>query len=288
MTSVRVLDTRVDVLTRDSLRARLADALDGSEQIAVSKLNTEFLLRARRDPSFAAVLERSALHVADGRGVLWAAHYLSPPSAGPAPLRPLFCVARAVATLVGMVIRPDSVAHPLPEHIPGTEAFDLMLDVAARGGHPVFVYGARPQVLEDALTVIEEAHPELIVAGGCPGYGVDEDDVVARIVDSGARMVFVALGSPAQESWIDRNLARMPDVRVAVGEGGTLDFLSGDVPLPPNWMRRSGLEWAWRLVTAPSRSASGSRMRRVFDAVVVFTAAVIAECMSGSRRSTDG
>ena len=73
-----------------------------------------------------------------------------------------------------------------------------------------------------------------------------------RICASGARVLLVAYGAPAQEYWIARNLARLQPC-VAVGVGGTFDYLSGTTPRAPAWMRGAGLEWLYRLVRQPWR-----------------------------------
>jgi N-acetylglucosaminyldiphosphoundecaprenol N-acetyl-beta-D-mannosaminyltransferase len=60
------------------------------------------------------------------------------------------------------------------------------------------------------------------------------------------------MGFPRQERWIAENLPRL-DVKVAVAEGGSLSFISGAIGRAPRWMRRSGLEWLYRLLRQPSR-----------------------------------
>jgi N-acetylglucosaminyldiphosphoundecaprenol N-acetyl-beta-D-mannosaminyltransferase len=69
---------------------------------------------------------------------------------------------------------------------------------------------------------------------------------------SGAEILFVAYGAPAQERWLARNRAAL-GVAVGMGVGGALDVLAGRVPRAPQWLRRLGLEWAWRLVREPWR-----------------------------------
>lgn len=283
--TVRVLGSRVDGLTRREFRAVLVDALaadadtshDRKPGLRVSKLNTEFLLRARRDPEFARTLEGSHVNIPDGRGVLWAAHFLGLPVSSRGVLGAAACSWQALYTLVAMVLSPRSISHPLPENIPGTDAFSLALDAASSVGAPIFVFGGRASVLDLAVARIARERPELRVAGARHGYDFVDGDIVDAVNQSGATVLFVALGSPAQERWIEHHLPQMPNVRVAIGEGGTLDFVAGEAPHAPQWMRRSGLEWAWRLATSPSRTGGVSRLRRVWDAVPVFILAVVGD-----------
>ena len=65
-------------------------------------------------------------------------------------------------------------------------------------------------------------------------------------------LLFVALGHIKQEKWIAENLEKIP-VHVAMGVGGSFDYLSGNVPRAPKWMRDLGLEWLFRLILQPWR-----------------------------------
>jgi N-acetylglucosaminyldiphosphoundecaprenol N-acetyl-beta-D-mannosaminyltransferase len=67
-------------------------------------------------------------------------------------------------------------------------------------------------------------------------------------------LLFVAFGSPRQETWIAKNLPRIPNVKRAIGVGGSFDFLSGRVRRAPRWLQRIGLEWFWRLLVQPWRA----------------------------------
>jgi N-acetylglucosaminyldiphosphoundecaprenol N-acetyl-beta-D-mannosaminyltransferase len=89
-------------------------------------------------------------------------------------------------------------------------------------------------------------------------------------------LLIVALGSPKQEYWIRDHLSRLKSVRVAVGEGGSLDFIAGEFRRAPRWMRESGLEWSWRLFMNKSKTKTGSRPRRVWNAVPLFICKVVA------------
>ena len=80
----------------------------------------------------------------------------------------------------------------------------------------------------------------------------EEDDIVALVNASGADILFVAYGAPNQDKWIARNLPRL-NVRVAMGVGGSLDFIAGVTKRAPVWMRSAGIEWLHRLIRQPWR-----------------------------------
>ncbi|MEL6956391.1 MAG: WecB/TagA/CpsF family glycosyltransferase, partial [Pseudomonadota bacterium] len=80
----------------------------------------------------------------------------------------------------------------------------------------------------------------------------EEDDVIAEINASGARVVFVAFGVPEQDIWLARVRHRL-HAPVVLGVGGLLDFVSGRIPRAPEWMRSAGIEWMYRLKCEPRR-----------------------------------
>ncbi|MFW5772992.1 MAG: WecB/TagA/CpsF family glycosyltransferase, partial [Phototrophicaceae bacterium] len=95
----------------------------------------------------------------------------------------------------------------------------------------------------------------------------DEDDIVARVNASDADVLFVAYGAPRQDKWIARNLPRL-NVAVAMGVGGSFDFIAGVMPRAPLWMQRAGIEWLYRLMLQPSRIGRMMRLPRFVLAVL--------------------
>ncbi|MEN8712110.1 MAG: WecB/TagA/CpsF family glycosyltransferase, partial [Arenicellales bacterium] len=99
-----------------------------------------------------------------------------------------------------------------------------------------------------------EFHPELQIAGTQDGYydASEEQAVIDQINESGASIIFVALGAPKQENWIHENKHRL-QASVLIGVGGLFDFYSGNISRAPVWLREVGLEWSWRLLKEPGR-----------------------------------
>jgi N-acetylglucosaminyldiphosphoundecaprenol N-acetyl-beta-D-mannosaminyltransferase len=79
------------------------------------------------------------------------------------------------------------------------------------------------------------------------------ETLAARIDESRAQILFLALGSPKQERWIARFGPQLPSLRVCQGIGGTLDILAGKTKRAPAFFRRLGLEWLYRLAAEPGR-----------------------------------
>ena len=136
----------------------------------------------------------------------------------------------------------------------GVELVEHLCVRAAREGVPVYFLGSAEGVAADAAAILEVRFPGLIVAGLRNGFFSMEDEaaIAQEIRASGARLLFVGLGSPRQEMFLARNLAAS-GAGAGIGVGGSLDVLSGRVARAPRLWRRLGLEWLYRLVREPRR-----------------------------------
>ncbi|MPR35963.1 WecB/TagA/CpsF family glycosyltransferase [Salmonirosea aquatica] len=142
------------------------------------------------------------------------------------------------------------------ERVTGLDFLPDLLDRACEEDLSVYFYGSTTDVLQATLHTCQQKFPSLKIAGTySPPFRAltseEEDLDVKRIVDSGAQLVFVALGCPRQEVWISRMRHRIP--AVLLGIGGALPVLAGKFSRAPNWMQRFGLEWLFRLSQEPTR-----------------------------------
>src|SRR5690625_3159422 len=197
-------------------------------------LNPEIVVQAASDEELATALRNAELTVADGVGVLWAA-------------------------------RRAGVA--LPGRVPGVELAQGLLQ---RGGPELSVYflGARPGVAERAADKAA-ARWGIRVAGYQHGYfdhQADRDRIVGAVADSGADLLLAGLGD-GQELFLARNLAAL-HVRLAIGVGGTIDVLAGEVLRTPEWTRRLGIEWLYRVGLDRSRWHRFPRLLRFMRMVM--------------------
>ena len=136
--------------------------------------------------------------------------------------------------------------------------------MSAREGYRIFLLGAGSGIAEEAAQALEKRHPGVNIAGTYAGSPKEEDFPQIRSLLESAQpdVLLVAYGAPRQDLWIrDHSLDLTPTVKVAMGVGGVLDYLSGHVPLAPTWIRRAGLEWLYRLIKQPWR---WRRILRVF------------------------
>jgi N-acetylglucosaminyldiphosphoundecaprenol N-acetyl-beta-D-mannosaminyltransferase len=231
LSSIDILGVRVDDVTMNEACDLAAGLIAAGGVHQFTTVNPEFIMLAHRDPEFAQVLERSALNVPDGTGVLWAARRQK---------------------------------HPLRERVAGV---DLVQQLCARGSAyqwRVFFLGARPGVAELAAACLAHKYPGLTVAGTYAGSPAREEEqqIVERIRRAEPDLLFVAYGAPAQDKWLARNLPLLwptnqtidPNIGlVGMGVGGSLDFIAGAQKRAPEWMQRVGLEWFYRLLREPTR-----------------------------------
>ena len=135
----------------------------------------------------------------------------------------------------------------------------LMLEVcaeAARKGLPIYLYGSNQTVLDDLGRRLRERWPDLVVAGAEPSKfrttsPQEKQEIAARIRASGAKLTFVGLGCPRQETFAHeyRDALGMPVIAV----GAAFDYHAGHVGEPPEWIQKRGLQWLYRLLQDPSR-----------------------------------
>ena len=161
----------------------------------------------------------------------------------------------------GIVLAGRFLGKPFPERVAGA---DFMEKFCRRlsGRHSVFLLGGRNGVVQKAANALQSMNPDLVIVGTYEGspHAHDAPEIITRIN---------AYGAPSQELWIHQYLPNLTSVRIAVGVGGTFDFLAGTIKRAPLWMRQVGLEWLWRLIQQPSR------IGRIMNAVIVFPVRVL-------------
>ena len=153
---------------------------------------------------------------------------------------------------VGILIASRLKGGAIQSRVTGVDMMDRLLEFASDEGKKVFMYGAKEEVVATAKAKIEEKYPSIRITGYSNGYTKDQDELVRKINESGAEIIFVALGSPRQELWIRDHMKDL-NVKVYQGVGGSFDVFAGNVKRAPSFFRKAGLEWFYRLITDPKR-----------------------------------
>ncbi|OHB76604.1 MAG: hypothetical protein A2Z25_06055 [Planctomycetes bacterium RBG_16_55_9] len=138
------------------------------------------------------------------------------------------------------------------ERCTGCDLFFKLLNLASRKGWGVYLLGASPKSNAAACSNLQKMYPSLKIVGAQDGYFEDSNAVVRQINRSGAKMLFVAMGSPKQEYWIwchRRSIA----ASFCMGVGGSLDIASGDLARAPKIFRATGTEFLYRLGQEPRK-----------------------------------
>jgi len=219
--SVRILGVRIHNLgAGDAVEMLMGLAREGEKHQVVT-VNPEFIMEAQTNPEFRDVLNDAELSLPDGVGILYASRLFG---------------------------------SPIRERVTGADTLEQICAAAAPRGLSVFLLGAAEGVADETGRILAARHPGLKVSGtysGSPDPS-DEEEILRRVNAANPHFLFVAYGSPRQELWISRNLHRL-NVAIAMGVGGTFDFISGRALRAPRWMRSAGLEWLHRLYREPSR-----------------------------------
>ena len=230
----------VAVAEAPSLAASLC--VPGRTWIAVS-FNPELVVQAERDPATAEALLDADLCYPDGVGAVWAAGR----QGGRAG------VARREG-VTGPEVAAEPAAGPL-ERVPGIDLAERVLQLAAEQSLAVYFLGAADGVAAEAARRQAELLPGLRVAGTHHGYfsPAEEDDVVRRVRESGARILLVAMGAPRQETLLHHHRDEL-GAAVALGVGGSFDVWAGTVKRAPTWTQKAKVEWLYRLASDPRRA----------------------------------
>lgn len=227
--SVQLLGVRVNNLTWPELMSFCEQALQQAEPQHIVTVNGEQILLAQENEEFMNAITEAELVIPDSTNVIW------------------------VSRLKG---------QPLKQRTPGTDFAIRLAELAAKNGKSLYLLGSKEGVAQAAAEQLTNAFPSLIIAGTSSAHP-DDTDVPATIKASGAAIVLVAYGAPAQNIWIEQHKAET-GAQILVGVGGALDMISGSLPRAPKLFRILYLEWLWRLILQPRRAG------RIWNAIVVF------------------
>ena len=154
----------------------------------------------------------------------------------------------------GLIAALKILHTPIQERIPGVEFTEHICKRASYEGWGIWFLGGAPGVAEGAASKLAEKYPGINISGTRDGFFADEesDDICRDISLSGAKILFVGLGVPKQEYWLEDNLAKT-GANVGMGIGGTMDVISGKLTRAPKIWQKLCLEWLYRTLQEPWR-----------------------------------
>lgn len=215
----------VDAVRFDEALLRIEQLVDARKGGVVFTPNVDHVVVAEREPRLRAAYARCNLSLPDGQPLVW------------------------TSGLLGL---------RLPERVSGSDVLRPLLELAARRKYRVYLLGAAPGVAEEAGRRLKEELGLEVCGTEGPKIGLrpepDEAAIVERVRAARPDLLLVFLGAPKAEVFLDR-IRDQVQPAVGVSLGASLDFYVGRVRRAPVWMRRTGLEWLFRLVQEPRRLA---------------------------------
>ncbi len=258
--SVNVAELQLHPWSKKQLLQILQQRISNHEQTFVTTPYSEFLFHALRDPAIRDLLNSADVAVPDGIGILWADYFLRQPFHFQSfYLKILEGWAQVVFTGAAILLRPRKLYRTFPEKIVGAELFWDLLKMAAENNFSVFLLGARGNTAEQVKTILQQQFPQLQIVG-TSNRAMTDPSIIEQVAAAQPDLLFVAFQPLLQEQWIADHLKSLP-TSLAIGLGGTFDYVAGNQPVPPRLVRQIGLEWLYRLITQPQR------FRRIINAV---------------------
>ena len=236
----KILGVTIDDYTHEECISEMKNLFMSGKQHFIATPNPEFVVLAQKNKEFFSILKFSSMSLPDGVGMLFANIFLH---------------------------------HKVIHRITGNDAIKIIAGIAEQKRYSIYLLGGDRGVPQKASEVLKQKFHNIRIAGTHDGLIQDvkniEMEVVENIQKAAPDILFVALGHGKQEGFIFHNLSKFPTVKIAIGVGGALDYLSGVKKRAPKFMQRLGLEWVYRLILEPRR------WKRIIDAVIIFPYLII-------------
>lgn len=229
MDSIKIFGVKIHNMTFDEATKEMTNYLKGDELKAIYTPNTEIVMGAKDDDRLRELINKGDLITADGIGLIYASRIKK---------------------------------KPLKERVTGYYLSLKLLDIANENNYSLYLLGCEDGVAKAAAENIKNTYPNIRIVGYHHGYfkgshnGHKNHEEEIKIIDdinsSNPDIIFVGLGFPKQEIWIDTNKKNIKG-KIIIGNGGVMNILSGNVKSVPKIFEKLGLEWFYRLIREPSR-----------------------------------
>ncbi|WP_107923642.1 WecB/TagA/CpsF family glycosyltransferase [Lysinibacillus parviboronicapiens] len=214
-----VLGINVNTEGYDELMDMAFERIEQKQKALVVAINPEKIIKAKEDPALKKLLNEAEFQIPDG---------------------------------IGVILASKIQKGQIRQRVTGVDMMMKLCEEAAKRGKPIFLYGGKPGVADAAKAKLESLFPSIKIVGIQDGYEKDEQKVIDRINEAQPDLLFVAMGSPKQENWINANRNQLHPT-IYQGVGGSFDVLAGTVKRAPEIFQKFGLEWFYRLLKEPKR-----------------------------------
>jgi len=233
-----ILGINLSEFNQRQVLEKIIEFLGDSQQHYIVTPNPEIILEAHRDEEFFYILNQADLSLADGFGLQIATRLFGdkvPRITGSNLTPQLLKLAQEKNIKIGIINRQDGLSTKKEIEIALQKKYPQLEYLVIDVDNPIFLSEEKKQIINNFS----------------------------------AQILFVSLGFPQQEKLIYHQLKNMTSVKIALGIGGTFDFIAGKIKRAPNWLQYLGLEWLWRLIKQPNR------YKRIYNATIVFLSKVI-------------
>ena len=229
---MNILGVRIDNLGKEEILERVFHFLDEDRFHQIATVNPEFILKAQKDEKFKDILNSCDLNVADGSGISFAFWWLR---------------------------------NKLKARMTGIDLMQEILKVANNKKLKIYLVANKDGLssFEETKEAILKKYPTLEV----DGVNLDKNNTEYNIPDTKYQILICNFGAPYQEKFL--NSVKCDKIRLAVGVGGSFDYLTSKAKRAPKWMQFFGIEWLWRLLLQPKRFG------RIWNAVIIFPIKII-------------
>lgn len=229
MNTIKIFGVKIHNTTLEETVDKLKTYLSGNSLKVIYTPNTEIVMSAKDDSSLRDLINKGDMIIPDGIGLVYASRIKK---------------------------------KPLIERVTGYDTSIKLLEIANEKGYGLYLLGGKDGVAKTAAVNIKNKYPNIAIKGFHHGFfkgshlGLkdqeEENEIIEEINTLNPDIIFVGLGFPKQELWIDSNRHRLKG-KVIIGNGGVMDILSGNKKPTPEIYQKLGLEWFYRLMKEPSR-----------------------------------
>jgi len=263
MNKIDILGIKINTNTKEEILKEVENSFGINKKFYITTPNPEIILKSLKNKKYKDILNNSYISIPDGIGVIMASKFLYK-------------------------------ENYLKERISGSDFVYDLLEICENKNKKVFLLGGNT---EEELNKVKEnllnKFKSLIISGKNIGYSEKtlildknynltdvenkQNGLIEQINYSKADIILVAFGAPKQELWIYENINKLNNIKIAIGVGGTFDFISGYKKRAPKIFIKLNLEWLFRLIQEPKR------IKRIFNAVIVFSFKIIRYKLNGKK-----
>lgn len=258
MNKIDIAGVLIDNISKQDAVRKIDEFVASGKPHYVATPYSELIVFAQQDEQYKKILNNADLALPDGIGILWAAKYLSLKTKVP-----FVKFVKLIYTLSSILFNPRLIRSVIHEQVTGSQLIWDIARLAADRNYSMALVGGSNAVAAQTAYELKKKYPGLNIKLAISGAVPFDQNLVNDINDSSSDILLIAYSPPKQEKWIAENLQKL-NVKVAMGLGGTFDYISGKRLKAPKLFQFFGLEWLWRLIT------QSWRIKRMWNAVPVF------------------